>query len=104
MLLKRSSLYLKISVQPAIKSLRLTQMTQLVSSIRQPFRERYFPLFSLNINSSTWFVLLNINHRSDIYELFIAELGKFCSASISIDVCLPLPEASVANLLKSETK
>jgi hypothetical protein len=46
----------------------------------------------------------NINHRSDIYESFIADWDKFRSASIPIDVCLPLPEASVANLLKNETK
>ena len=46
----------------------------------------------------------NINHRSDIYESFIANWDKFRSASIPIDVCLPLPEASVANVLKNETK
>ena len=46
----------------------------------------------------------NINHRSDIYESFVADWDKFRSASITIDVCLLLPEASVANSLKNETK
>ena len=44
----------------------------------------------------------NINHRSDIYESFIADWDKFRSASIPIDVCLPLPEARVANVLKTK--
>ena len=46
----------------------------------------------------------NINHRSDIYESFVADWDKFRSANIPIDVCLPLPEASVVILLKNETK
>ena len=46
----------------------------------------------------------NISHHSDIYESFIADWDRFCSASIHIDVYLPLPEASVAILLEKRNE